>query len=390
MLETTFPAGANPSMVPARVSFLANFWPVLLADSEPYSECDPAQCSECVTSATQCTLCADLNKYATQTGNCVASCPDGSFLSAPERRCLSCPSDCATCSAMGQCLTCPSAFPVLSPTTGRCTGTCPELTFWQGDSASCAPCSANCTSCTGPQAGQCLSCAEGSILKGGTCSHGVCSVVPDLGICLQNDSDNGNTWWPWLLSVILFSMTCGTIGWCVFRSRRQRKGATAAFAATLDDKAIDKRLAGGIFHILNPNKTHNRTPSRESFLPASTAKQSYLEPDITSMDDRKDDALPYFSTGPPAYQSQVHLTCSVAKTLALPDAPKVGPRRAPFISRPSINDSVNIYDRGKRPFTNRIQQGTGHDPSDSVGAVDWMKKDSSDILLHDRNPFRIV
>jgi hypothetical protein len=351
--------------------------------------CDPSQCSQCATSPTQCTVCADSTKYATPAGNCVNSCPDGTFLSTAERRCQSCPADCATCSLWGQCVTCPPAFPVLDHTSGRCTGVCPASTFWQDASATCEACFANCTSCTGSQAGQCLSCAGGSILKGGACEHGVCDVVSDLGICLQDNNDNGNTWWPWLLSVMLFVTTCATIAWCVFRSRRQRRGATAAFAATLDDKAIDKRLAGGIFHILNPNKTHNRTPSRESFLPAITASQTYREPIITSAADGEDDGPPYYSTGPPAYQSQVDLTFSDAKGLAKPNASKVGPRRATYISRPSINDSVNIYDGGKRPFTNRLRPESDHD-SDDAQERNWIKEDNNDILLHDRNPFRIV
>lgn len=206
-------------------------------------------------------------------------------------------------------------------------------------------------------------------------------MVPDLGVCLQDDNDNGNTWWPWLLSVILFLLICGTISWCVSRSRRQRKEATATFAATLDDKAIDRRLAGGIFHILNPNRTHNRTPSHEAFLPTAKAQLDYQEANITYSRESDDYASPYFPDGPPAYESRTDLTGSNVKEPAMPDAVKSGPSRAPFISRPSLQHSVRVYDGGKRPFTNRLVEGDG-------GVC--IKEDSDDIPLADRNPFRIV
>ena len=278
-------------------------------------------------------------------------------------------------------LTCPVALPILQPTTGRCAGTCPVSTFWQDASASCAPCATNCTSCTGPQASQCLSCADGSILKGGECTYGVCDMVQDLGVCLQDDNDNGNTWWPWLLSVILFLLICGTIAWCVAQSRRRRKEATATFAATLDDKAIDRRLAGGIFHILNPNRTHIRTPSREAFLPAAKAKLDYREPNLPSSRESDDYATPYFPDGPPAYAARIDLTSSDGKEPAISNAPKSGPCRAPFISRSSLQHSANVYENRKRPFTNRLVEADG-------GVC--IKEDSNDIPLADRNPFRIV
>ncbi|KAJ9116594.1 hypothetical protein QFC20_000527 [Naganishia adeliensis] len=216
-------------------------------------------------------------------------------------------------------------------------------------------------------------------------------ATQDLGVCFQDDNDNGNTWWPWLLSVMLLLAIFGTVAWWVYRSRRQRRENTAAFAATLDDKEIDKRMAGlaGVFQILNPHKSHNRTPSRESFLPSNNARSTYREPQLPGLQEHNEYSSPYL-VQPPAYQSSPNLTCIDVKEPTLPDALQAGPRRAPFKDRPTIADTVNAFDGGKRPFTNRIPSWEDS-RDDGTDINEWLKDDDNgSIPLNDRNPFKIV
>lgn len=281
---------------------------------------------------------------------------------------------------------------MLNPAAGRCSNTCPASTFWQSSMSTCVSCFANCTSCTGPGEAQCLSCAPGSMLKGGSCGYGGCPVVQDLGVCLQDDNDNGNTWWPWLLSVLLLLAIFGSVAWWVYRNRRHRRANTAAFAATLDDQEIEKRMAGlaGVFQILNPRKTHTRTPSRETFLPATLPRSTYREPELSELEE--DDAE--FSTlclrQPPAYQSSPDLTYVDVKEPTRPPTVPVGPQRAPFKDRPTMTDSVKAFDGGKRPFTNRIRSWEVSDEEETK-MNEWNKEDNNgNIAMNDRNPFRIV
>lgn len=229
------------------------------------------------------------------------------------------------------------------------------------------------------------------MLKGGSCGFGGCSIVQDLGVCLQDDNDNGNTWWPWLLSVMLLLAIFGTVAWWVYRSRRQRRQNTAAFAATLDDKEIDKRMAGlaGVFQILNPRKTHTRTPSRETFLPAATSRTTYREPQLSGLEEDVEYSAPYL-TQPPAYESSPDLTYVDVKEPTRPATLPVGPQRAPFTDRPTITDSVKAFDRGKRPFTNRIRSWEASN-EEGTSIDQWVKdEDDRSIPLSDRNPFRIL
>jgi hypothetical protein len=279
--------------------------------------------------------------------------------------------------------------------TGRCTAECFPSTYWQGSTSSCAPCAANCTSCTGPNDGQCLSCASGSILKGGSCGYGVCDVVLRLGICLNDDNDNGNTWWPWLLSVLLTVSIFAGIFWWVWRSRRQRRQATAAFAATLDDSEVDKKMAGlsNIFQILNPYKVHGRSPSRESFLLPQKTWTTYREPRLSADTNHRDASPPYASSYPPPYQPSARFTDIDLKEPVIPAPLKEGPQRAVFVDRPDIKDSVKAFDRGKRPFTNRMASWEAHGRGSQEHDInEWLQDDdvSDNIPLRDRNPFKVV
>lgn len=149
------------------------------------TSCDPS-CSTCSGSATFCLSCAN-NKLASS-GSCVASCPSNTFSSSGT--CVTCHPDCATCSggAFNQCSSCPSNLPVL--TNGRCLPTCAENQYFDKTTSTCQTCDSSCSSCSGPGSSSCLACGgSNQVLRGGSCVNASCnsttSVVPGLGVCLS-------------------------------------------------------------------------------------------------------------------------------------------------------------------------------------------------------------
>lgn len=145
----------------------------------------------------------------------------------------------------------------------------------------------------------------------------------------------------------------------------------------------------GVFQILNPHKSHNRTPSRETFLPSNITPSTYREPRLSGLQGH-DEYSSSYSMQPPAYQSSPNLTCIDVKKPTIPDALQAGPRRAPYKDHPTIADTINAFDSGKRPFTNRIRS---MEDCNNYGTNinEWLKdEDNGSIPLNDRNPFKIV
>jgi hypothetical protein len=207
--------------------------------------------------------------FATSDGSCVTTCPTGTYISTSSKRCISCPSDCATCSEDGQCLTCPSTAPLLKK--GRCSTMCGPSLYWDSSLIACKPCTSLCSSCIGPEANQCVTCSEGSIMKGGSCyTPSSCTPVPGLGICLRSDISKETLWWPYVLVVGFLLGILGMLFWWIRRTRRHRREETAAFAATVDDNEVNKRIQGmgGLFKMLNTMRMNEKTPVRESFFSA--------------------------------------------------------------------------------------------------------------------------
>jgi hypothetical protein len=104
-------------------------------------------------------------------------------------------------------------------------------------------------------------------MRGGICSPVSCTFIPGLGMCLRSDSAKETLWWPYLL-LVAFLLTLGSlVVWWVRRSRRHRREHTAAFAATLDDTQVERKIAGvgGIFKLLHTMRLDEKSPARESF-----------------------------------------------------------------------------------------------------------------------------
>ncbi|KAI0648425.1 hypothetical protein C8Q79DRAFT_955404 [Trametes meyenii] len=155
-------------------------------DNVTCSACD-SSCGTCVGSSTFCLTCA--NNQLAASGKCVASCPSNTFSSSGQ--CITCHPDCATCSgsSFNQCSSCPADRPVL--TNGRCLPTCSKSQYFDKTSSSCQSCDSSCSSCSGAGPSNCLACSSSSqVLRGGTCVSSSCkgssSVISGLGICLSD------------------------------------------------------------------------------------------------------------------------------------------------------------------------------------------------------------
>ena len=314
--------------------------------------CDTTKCSTCHTTATQCSSCANPEEFATSTGECVSTCPTGTLSNDKLGRCVPCPADCATCSADGQCLTCSSIAPVLSR--GRCSGVCPISTYWEDSLSSCAPCAGNCTSCTGRRDDQCISCADGTIMKSGTCSPVSCTFISGLRMCLRSDSSKETLWWPYLLVVLLLLAIGLSAFWSIRRSRRLRKENTAAFAATLDDNDVERRVAGigGIFRLLNTMRANEKSPARESF---------FVSPAIDGP--------------PPAYTSKSN---QPVFSITPPSPTAQGPARAAFVKEGHDDDQLEAFE-GKRGLSRQVSFIQGYSKRDSWAKIRKSSKEFVEI-----------
>lgn len=220
-----------------------------------HTACDTSKCAACHTTASQCSKCAQSDQFATPSGECTSTCPSGTYTNTAQRKCITCPTDCAECSENGECTSCPPQAPILK--LGRCSNVCPKAHFWDAATRDCQPCSSSsCATCTGRRDDQCISCEEGFLMKGGTCSAASCTLAPGLGMCLTTDTDKEVMWWPYVIAIGLCLGLGGGIFWWIRRSRKLRREQTACFAATLDDKEVDRRVQGlgGIFKMLDTMK----------------------------------------------------------------------------------------------------------------------------------------
>lgn len=166
-------------------------------------------------------------------------------------------------------------------------------------------------------------------MKSGSCYAAECAVVPGLGICIDSDISKEAMWWPYLLVVSGLLGLLGAIFWWIRRSRRLRREQTAAFAATMDDNEVDKRLQGfNVFEMLRNMRKNEKSPTtRESFF--SVGPDSHPAPPAYEPRQMKGAfADPSFSITPPS-----------------PTA--TGPARAPYIRDADDKEYMDGYE-GKR------------------------------------------
>ncbi|KAF8626282.1 hypothetical protein AX15_004954 [Amanita polypyramis BW_CC] len=150
-----------------------------------------SECTTCANSADFCLSCPS-NGLAFN-GKCVTECPSNTILSNSSndtRACVTCHPDCAACSgpSFTQCTNCPVTRPILS--NGRCLSTCNRGQFFDLTSKSCQQCDSTCATCSGSADNQCLSCNSERVLRAGTCVPSACNgevgVIDGLGICFSD------------------------------------------------------------------------------------------------------------------------------------------------------------------------------------------------------------
>ncbi|KAI0689822.1 insulin-like growth factor binding protein [Cytidiella melzeri] len=155
-------------------------------DNLTCTACD-STCGTCAGSSTFCLTCT--NNQLASNGKCVSTCPANAFSSSGS--CITCHPDCATCTGQtfNQCSSCPSDRPVL--TNGRCLPTCSQSQFFDKTSSSCQACDSSCASCSGAGPSNCLACSSSTqVLRSGSCASTTCTgssgVVQGLGVCLSD------------------------------------------------------------------------------------------------------------------------------------------------------------------------------------------------------------
>ncbi|KAF6757699.1 TNFR/NGFR cysteine-rich region family protein [Ephemerocybe angulata] len=157
------------------------------SDLKSCQACD-SSCRTCSDSANSCIACA--NNQLAAAGRCVDTCPAGTFQSSSASSCTTCHPDCASCSGgeFNQCTACPADRPVLL--NGRCLPTCTKTQFFDAASGTCQACDSSCSSCFGPGPANCAACSSATqVLRQGSCVAANCAgsanVVPGLGVCLS-------------------------------------------------------------------------------------------------------------------------------------------------------------------------------------------------------------
>jgi hypothetical protein len=137
--------------------------------------------------------------------------------------------------------------------------------------------------------------------------------------------------------VVLLLLAIGLIAfWWIRRSRRLRKENTAAFAATLDDTEVERRVAGigGIFRLLNTMRANEKSPARESFFPSA------------------------IDGPPPAYSNQPVFS------ITPPSPTAQGPARAAFVKEGHDHDQLEAFE-GKRGLSRQVSFVQGDSKRDS-------------------------
>ncbi|GLD61427.1 extracellular matrix protein FRAS1 isoform X1, partial [Lates japonicus] len=130
-----------------------------------------ADCLSCSGTPDHCESCRD-PKAVLHLGRCLTVCPAGYYTEG--RACAACQSSCATCSSRWDCQSCGSQLPLLSADSGQCLASCPPGSY-QHDHLRCRYCHESCSDCRGPSQQECVSCSDpAALLKDGEC-------VPDCG-----------------------------------------------------------------------------------------------------------------------------------------------------------------------------------------------------------------
>ena len=114
-----------------------------------------AKCLDCTAGEkSSCTSCsASLLLWE---GQCLSTCPSGSYTQAEEGLCKACVSPCETCNSSSSCLSCVPSYYLTSST--HCVSTCPADMYPEKSVRVCKDCGDMCINCTGPTSYDCVEC----------------------------------------------------------------------------------------------------------------------------------------------------------------------------------------------------------------------------------------
>ncbi|KAI9433848.1 hypothetical protein H4582DRAFT_1982896 [Lactarius indigo] len=141
-----------------------------------------SQCSTCLGAADFCLTCN--GGQLASGGKCVASCPSNALATAGA--CTTCHPDCATCSGTSFMLS-----------NGRCLPTCSKTQFFDKTSGSCQPCDGSCSSCSGAGPSNCLAVSGTSVPIPLPTVTGI-----DTPAVTNTGGGRALTWWEILLMVL--------------------------------------------------------------------------------------------------------------------------------------------------------------------------------------------
>lgn len=103
--------------------------------------CSMPYCLQC-SSASNCSACDETAGAALSNFTCYLNCPTGTYRSSLLGQCLNCTIGCSACVNSSFCTACVSPYRYAN---GQCLLTCPQGSYLS--SGSCLPCSSNCYSC---------------------------------------------------------------------------------------------------------------------------------------------------------------------------------------------------------------------------------------------------
>lgn len=122
-----------------------------------YCEQCSSNCLECKNTAEQCVVCHDKYYLDLRYLNCVASCPDETWKSSIDLKCVVCDVSCKTCSGSSDnnCLSCPEKKYL---TEGKCVAVCLDGFFSDNNLKKCTVCHSSCKTCLGSSLSDCSLC----------------------------------------------------------------------------------------------------------------------------------------------------------------------------------------------------------------------------------------
>nr|Q9NJ15.1 RecName: Full=Proprotein convertase subtilisin/kexin type 5; AltName: Full=Proprotein convertase PC6-like; Short=aPC6; Flags: Precursor [Branchiostoma californiense]AAF26301.1 proprotein convertase aPC6B isoform [Branchiostoma californiense] len=116
----------------------------------------------------QCLSCHEGNYFVEDEGTCSEECGQGYYKDEEERKCLDCSADCLTCQVSADHCTSCDDEDGLKLFENTCVAQCSEGRYMDENDV-CQDCDDSCDTCTGPDATDCVTCADEDLLQESQC-----------------------------------------------------------------------------------------------------------------------------------------------------------------------------------------------------------------------------